>query len=120
MSACPDTRPGSTHASRTAWVAGCTCPASADAHHRDVVLKRERYELLRTYNLHYRHDWDDVDPISVYTLIIIGGHFSTLAERQEVIRRLVRNGWTSAQIAEHMGLTTRTVERYRSRLKAAA
>ena len=122
MSACSDTRPGSTHASYKAWRNGCCSPASmaariryreaADAYARQLA----RGEIGRSYY----QSWDDIDVVSVDAMVINGGNVGTWGERREAVRRLVQNGWTSAQIAEHMGLTTRTVERYRSRLKAAA
>lgn len=61
---------------------------------------------------------DDIDEEVVRRLIIGRAVASNIAERIEVTRLLTEKGLTARPIARQLGVTVRSVERYRAELRA--
>ncbi len=60
---------------------------------------------------------DDIDPL-VVDLLCEGARIgSTTAEREEAVRRLSQRGMATLGIARRLGVTSRTVQRMRQRLR---
>jgi FixJ family two-component response regulator len=68
--------------------------------------------------LHHRTGSDrGYDDLNVEIAVTRGSVVLRPAEIREVVRRLTRRGDSAAQVARHIGATTRTVERHRAVLR---
>lgn len=93
----------------------CRCPEAVSAARATFVSRR-----VHGRGGHSRIRRTEVDPIAVERAI--GGDPVRLScpERSEAIARLTAAGLSANQIAERLGVASRSVTRYRARLRGAA
>lgn len=87
---------------------GCRCPEA---------VERVRKNWRRKYKPGTRHIsrlLGDVDEVAVYRTVLGESMALTVRERRAVADRMTELGYTARQIGERLGITARTVQRYRA------
>lgn len=96
---------------------GCRCPActranteASNRYQADVTLRPELRGMHR----------DEPDPIAVERVVLGDPTRTGVNDRRAATEVLTRRGLSARSIARRMGVSTRTVIRYRAALRAVA
>lgn len=102
--------------SRQPVVRECRVCASRRVAERYPFTKEEAMRGRQTYLARLA----ELDPVVVDRLVSGRPQPATVPERVAAVRRLHERGLTASQIAGRLGVTTRSVERYRARIRQMA